>query len=122
MPVVGPEVVAGSTRLKAGTAQKMILNIISTAAMVRLGYVTGNRMTNVHTRNAKLRARALRILQTEAGLNEAHAKEALDSADGDLPLALVMTRTGSTRAQAESALRKSHGVIAQAAELIRQPR
>ena len=122
VPVVGPEVVAGSTRLKAGTAQKMILNIISTAAMVRLGYVTGNRMTNVHTRNAKLRARALRILQTEAGLNEIHAKEALDSADGDLPLALVMTRTGSTRAQAESALRKSHGVIAQAAELIRQPR
>src|SRR5207244_9189060 len=58
-PVVGPEVVAGSTRLKAGTAQKMVLNMISTATMVRLGYVTGNRMTNVLTRNAKLRERAV---------------------------------------------------------------
>src|SRR5437588_7918174 len=66
--VTGPEVVAGSTRLKAGTAQKMIRNIISTATMVRLGYVTGNRMTNVQTRNAKLGARAVRILKTEPGM------------------------------------------------------
>ncbi len=57
VPVVGPEVVAGSTRLKAGTAQKLVLNMISTATMIRLGYVTGNRMTNVQTRNVKLRAR-----------------------------------------------------------------
>src|SRR5437588_4289810 len=70
VPVVGPEVITGSTRLKAGTAQKMILNMISTATMIRLGYVTGNRMTNVQTRNVKLRARAQRILQLEAGLNE----------------------------------------------------
>ena len=58
VPVVGPEVIAGSTRMKAGTAQKLVLNMISTAAMIRLGYVTGNRMTNVQTRNVKLRARA----------------------------------------------------------------
>ena len=58
MPVVGPEVVAGSTRLKAGTAQKMVLNMISTATMIRLGYVTGNRMTNMRRSNVKLHARS----------------------------------------------------------------
>ena len=59
VPVVGPEVVAGSTRLKAGTAQKLVLNMLSTATMAELGYVTGNRMTNVLPRNSKLRARAI---------------------------------------------------------------
>ena len=67
VPVVGPEVVAGSTRLKAGTAQKMVLNMISTATMIRLGYVTGNRMTNMQPRNLKLRERSLRILGAETG-------------------------------------------------------
>src|SRR5437588_805954 len=120
--VVGPEVVAGSTRLKAGTAQKMILNMLSTATMVRLGYVTGNRMTNVHTRNAKLRARALRILQAEARLTETNAKQFLDSANGDLTLALVMSKTGCSRTEAELALRRSQGVIAGAVDSIREPR
>ena len=117
--VVGPEVVAGSTRLKAGTAQKMILNMLSTATMVRLGYVTGNRMTNVHTRNAKLRARALRILQAEAALNEEQANEILDSADGNLPLALVMSKTGTTPAEAEAALRASNDVVSRAIEALK---
>src|ERR671932_998005 len=88
VPVVGPEVVAGSTRLKAGTAQKMGLNMISTAAMIRLGYVTGNRMTNLQTRNLKLRARSLRILRAEAGLDDGAAREALERAGGDLRVAL----------------------------------
>src|ERR1700704_6283175 len=74
VPVVGPEVIAGSTRMKAGTAQKLVLNMLSTAAMIRLGYVTGNRMTNMQTRNVKLRARAERILAAEAGLDEECAK------------------------------------------------
>src|SRR5882724_6831937 len=87
--VVGPEVIAGSTRLKAGTAQKLVLNMLSTATLTRLGYVTGNRMTNVQTRNAKLRERALRILQAEAGVGKERAKEIMDSAAGDLPIALV---------------------------------
>ncbi len=78
VPVVGPEVVAGSTRLKAGTAQKMVLNMISTATMVRLGYVTGNRMTNMRPSNVKLRARSERILAAETGLDEGAAREALD--------------------------------------------
>src|SRR5918997_667882 len=67
VPVVGPEVVTGSTRLKAGTAQKMVLNMLSTATLVRLGYVKGNRMTNLRPSNEKLRARSARILAAEAG-------------------------------------------------------
>ena len=114
VPVVGPEVIAGSTRMKAGTAQKLVLNMISTGAMIRLGYVTGNRMTNMQTRNVKLRARAERILAAEAGLDEECAKETLDSADGNLPVALVMSQTGCSREEAESALRASRGVLARA--------
>jgi len=87
--------------------------------MVRLGYVTGNRMTNVHTRNAKLRARALRILQAEAALNEEQANEILDSADGNLPLALVMSKTGTTPAEAEEALRASNDVVSRAIEALK---
>src|SRR5919205_371704 len=94
VPLVGPEAVAGSTRLKAGTAQKMVLNMISTAALTRLGYVTGNRMTNMRARNTKLRARSLRILAAEAGLEETAAAEALERAGGDLRVALVTSKTG----------------------------
>jgi len=116
--VVGPEVVAGSTRLKAGTAQKMILNMISTATMVRLGYVTANRMTNVQTRNVKLRARAIRILQTEAGIDEVAAGEVLDAAEGVLPVAIVMVKTESGQARAKAALDDAGGVIPRALETI----
>lgn len=116
--VVGPEVVAGSTRLKAGTAQKMILNMISTATMVRLGYVTGNRMTNVQTRNVKLRARAIRILMSEAGIDEAMASEILDTTEGVLPVAIVMAKTQSGQARAKAALDAANGVITQALKMI----
>jgi len=111
VPVVGPEVIAGSTRMKAGTAQKLVLNMISTATMIRLGYVTGNRMTNVQTRNVKLRARALRILMAEAGLDEAGATKALAGAGGKLPVALVMAKTGCDLSQANAALLDSGGVV-----------
>ncbi|MDX6405017.1 MAG: N-acetylmuramic acid 6-phosphate etherase [Blastocatellia bacterium] len=120
VPVVGPEVIAGSTRMKAGTAQKLILNMLSTAALIRLGYVTGNRMTNVQTRNVKLRARAERILAAEAGLDEDRAKELLDAAGGDLPVALVMSKTGCSRAEADTALKASRGVLAQAIESVKK--
>jgi N-acetylmuramic acid 6-phosphate etherase len=116
VPVVGPEVVAGSTRLKAGTAQKMVLNMLSTAALVRLGYVTGNRMTNVQTRNQKLRERASRILMAEAGLNEAAANRILDQAEGSLPVALVMAKTGCDLSEAKTVLAASSGVVAKAIE------
>ena len=114
VPVVGPEVIAGSTRMKAGTAQKLVLNMLSTAAMIRLGYVTGNRMTNVQTRNVKLRARAERILAAEAGLDSQSAAAALDAAGGDLRVALVMSKTGGDRETAEIALRESRWVVAEA--------
>ncbi len=74
VPLVGPEVIAGSTRLKAGTAQKMVLNMLSTATMVKLGYVSGNRMTNVLPRNTKLRGRAIRIIMAETGSDEETAR------------------------------------------------
>jgi N-acetylmuramic acid 6-phosphate etherase len=79
VPVVGPEVLTGSSRLKAGTAQKMVLNMISTATMVRLGYVSGNRMSNLQPRNVKLRERAVRIVMAETGVDEQAARVALES-------------------------------------------
>lgn len=120
VPLVGPEVIAGSTRLKAGTAQKIVLNMISTAAMIRLGYVTGNRMTNVQTRNAKLRARALRILMTEAGLDENSATEVLAVAGGDLPVALVIAITGCGLGEARKSLAAASGVVRKAVESLKQ--
>ncbi|HMT08990.1 MAG TPA: N-acetylmuramic acid 6-phosphate etherase, partial [Pyrinomonadaceae bacterium] len=77
VPVVGPEPITGSTRMKSGTAQKMVLNMISTVAMIRLGYVTGNRMTNVRAGNEKLRDRAVRILMAETGIDSKFEAEAL---------------------------------------------
>ena len=108
VPVVGPEVVTGSTRLKAGTAQKLVLNMISTATMVRLGYVSGNRMSNLMARNVKLRDRAERILEAEVGLDRGSASAALKAAGGDLRVALVMTKSGADRAQSEAALRQAN--------------
>jgi N-acetylmuramic acid 6-phosphate etherase len=118
--VVGPEVVAGSTRLKAGTAQKLVLNMLSTATMIRLGYVTGNRMTNVQTRNVKLHARAVRILESELGLNEKDAAVALDAAKGSLPAAIVMKKSGRSLDEAARALEQSRGVIADAIDLLKR--
>ena len=79
VPVVGPEVLTGSSRLKAGTAQKMVLNMISTATMVRLGYVSGNRMSNLQPKNIKLRERAVRIVMAETGVDEQTATSALEA-------------------------------------------
>lgn len=92
VPVVGPEVVTGSTRLKAGTAQKLVLNMISTAVLTRLGYVSGNRMSHLRARNSKLHARALRILMAETGVDEAMAKSALESEHGETSAALKLIR------------------------------
>jgi N-acetylmuramic acid 6-phosphate etherase len=119
VPVVGPEVIAGSTRLKAGTAQKMVLNMLSTVTMIRLGYVTGNRMTNMLTRNTKLHARAVRILAAETGMSDEAAQARLQAADGDLRFALVMSKTGCSRAEAERALADTHGVVNEAVEALK---
>jgi len=120
VPVVGPEVVAGSTRLKAGTAQKLVLNMLSTATMVRLGYVSGNRMTNVLPRNSKLRARAIRIIMAESGSDEEAARTALDKSGDDPRAALVMMKTGSSIEEAKAALDASNGVIERAAKALRK--
>jgi N-acetylmuramic acid 6-phosphate etherase len=120
VPVVGPEVIAGSTRLKSGTAQKMVLNMISTASLIRLGYVSGNRMTNVSARNAKLNERALRILMAETGLSESEARALFDAAGNVLPLAITMSKSGADRVHAELALKKADGKIELAvADLLR---
>ena len=79
VPVVGPEVVTGSSRLKAGTAQKMVLNMLSTATMVQLGYVSGNRMSHLKPGNTKLRERAVRIVMTETGLEHTAATKELEA-------------------------------------------
>ena len=120
VPLVGPEVIAGSTRLKAGTAQKMVLNMLSTATMIRLGYVTGNRMTNMLTRNSKLHARAVRILAAETDLDEETALARLEAASGDLRVALVMSKAGCSRAEAESALSDTSGVVQAAIEALQR--
>ncbi len=118
VPVVGPEAITGSTRMKAGTAQKLVLNMISTAAMIRLGYVRGNRMTNVKPSNEKLKDRSLRILMAEAGLDETAAGELLETAGGDLRVALVMHKGSVDRETAESALQRSDHVVERSLELL----
>ena len=118
VPVVGPEVLAGSTRMTAGTAQKLVLNMLSTTAMIRLGYVRGNRLTNMRARNSKLHARAARILQAEAGLDEAAALAALEAGGGDVATAVVMTRTGRSRDAAKTALDAAGGVIGKAVDAL----
>jgi N-acetylmuramic acid 6-phosphate etherase len=113
-PIVGPEVIAGSTRLKSGTAQKLVLNMLSTMTMVRLGYVTGNRMTNLKTSNIKLRQRATGLVMAECGLDKAEAEAALEAANWDLRVAIVMVKTDAAREAAETALQKSNFIIARA--------
>ena len=88
VPVVGPEVLTGSSRLKAGTAQKMVLNMISTATMVRLGYVSGNRMSNLQPRNVKLRERAVRIVMAETGVDATTATAALEGSNWSVKSAI----------------------------------
>jgi N-acetylmuramic acid 6-phosphate etherase len=114
VPVVGPEVVAGSTRLKAGTAQKMVLNMLSTATMVKLGYVSGNRMSNLKAGNQKLRARAVRILMAETGQDQNSANATLVTAGGDLRVALVMSKGKLLPEQARDALNDSNWVVEEA--------
>lgn len=90
IPVVGPEVVAGSSRMKAGTAQKLVLNMLSTTSMVRLGRVLSNFMVNVQLTNEKLRQRGLDILKQATGASPRHAAAALQHSGGQLPVALLM--------------------------------
>ena len=111
---VGPEVVAGSSRMKAGTAQKMVLNMLSTGAMSRLGYVYGNLMVNVHLKNRKLMARGISILESAAGVDQARARRALRLASNRVPVALIMLEAKVSRGEAENCLRTAKGHVRKA--------
>jgi N-acetylmuramic acid 6-phosphate etherase len=113
---VGPEVVSGSTRMKAGTAQKMILNMLSTGAMTRLGYIYGNLMVNVHVKNEKLAERGISILERAAKVSREAAVAALKAADNEVPVALAMLKSGMNRPQAVKALANAHGNVRRAIE------
>ncbi len=115
-PVVGPEVIAGSTRMKAGTAQKLVLNMLSTATMVRLGHVYGNFMVNVHLKNEKLVERARTILQRLMGISRAAADRALRRAGGDLKVAILMEQRRLPRSAAVAQLEMHRGNLAAALE------
>jgi N-acetylmuramic acid 6-phosphate etherase len=113
-PLVGPEVVAGSTRMKAGTAQKLVLNMLSTGAFVRLGYVYGNLMVNVQPKNQKLRDRARRIVAQAAGVSVERAGEWLAEAGGSVRVAIVMAKGGVRREDAERRLAAAKGRVSKA--------
>ena len=113
--LVGPEVVTGSTRMKAGTATKLAVNMITTGAMIRLGYVYGNLMVNVQPRNEKLRDRARRIVRDASGVDDAHAARFL-AEGGDVRTAIVMAKRGVPREQAQDLLRAAGGSIGKAIE------
>jgi N-acetylmuramic acid 6-phosphate etherase len=115
---VGPEVISGSTRMKAGTAQKMILNMLSTGAMTRLGYVYGNLMVNVHLKNTKLIERGAAILQKITGLGHKEALQLLQEAKKRVPVAVVMHQARVNRVQAERALEKQNKNVRRAVEAL----
>lgn len=113
-PLPGPEIIAGSTRMKAATATKLVLNMISTAVMIRLGYVYGNLMVNVQPRNSKLEDRARRIIAQAAGVSYERAAELLRAADGDVKAAIVMARMAIDRKAALAKLRAAGGRVSEA--------
>lgn len=113
---VGAEIVAGSTRLRAGTATKLILNMLSTAAMIKLGYTYGGLMVNVQPTNKKLEERACRIIRELSGVPEARARELLDEAGRSVPVAILMGKTKLDRAGAERRLARARGRLGVALE------
>ena len=114
--LTGPEVLTGSTRLKAGTATKMALNILSTGVMVRLGKVYGNRMVDVAVTNSKLEDRALRILSDLAGVERDQGRQLLQQSQGSVKLALLMARQGISASAARELLERSNGQLRSALE------
>jgi N-acetylmuramic acid 6-phosphate etherase len=113
-PLVGPEAIAGSTRMKAGTAQKLVLNMLSTETCVRLGYVYGNLMVNVQPKNGKLVDRARRIIVQATGVPYQQAGELLEQAGGSVRTAIVMAKAGLGREQAEQRLAAAGGRVKEA--------
>ncbi len=114
LPVVGPEAVMGSTRMKAGTAQKMVLNMLTTASMIRLGKTYHNLMVDLTPTNQKLKDRTVRIVMAAADVSRAEAEHALAQAGGRTKPALLMLLAGCTLPEAEKALEENGGVIRKA--------
>jgi N-acetylmuramic acid 6-phosphate etherase len=110
-PAVGPEIIAGSTRLKAGTATKMVLNMLTTAAMVRIGKTYGNLMVDVRTGSEKLRDRARRIVNIVTGLDYDEADALLARAQWNVKAAIVMQKAGLSHSQALARLRRAHDFV-----------
>lgn len=113
---VGPEVLTGSSRLKSGTAQKLICNMLTTCAMARLGYVYSNLMVNLHLKNEKLLERGIAIVETLAQVDRAAAVQTLEKAGMSLPLALVMLKAGIGKREAAKRLRLAGGSVRKAIE------
>jgi N-acetylmuramic acid 6-phosphate etherase len=113
---VGPEVISGSTRMKAATAQKMVLNMITTGAMTRLGYVYDNLMVNVHMQNTKLVERGINILMRACNIDRETAVRTIKSAGRSVPVALVMLKAGVDKPEAVRRLAKSDGNVRLAIE------
>ena len=111
IPTTGPEVLAGSTRLKAGTATKLVLNTLTTAAMTGLGRIHGNRMVDLQPRSAKLRERALRLIAELAGVSRGRALEAFEESGRRVRVAIVIARNGWDAAEASRALRAAGGSL-----------
>jgi N-acetylmuramic acid 6-phosphate etherase len=110
-PVVGPEVIAGSSRMKAGTAQKMILNMISTASMIKCGKIYGNRMVDLRATSEKLRERSKRVIMETCGLSYGDAEKALKGAAGSVKTAIVMAKMGLSRPKAAKLLSDCDGFV-----------
>lgn len=115
---VGPEVVAGSTRMKAGTMQKLVCNMITTGAFTRLGYVYGNLMVNLHLRNSKLVERGIGIVQKVTGVTREIARRSLRDSGGSVPVALVMLKAGVSRRVAERRLKDVNGNVRKAIAIL----
>ena len=116
-PVTGPEVVTGSTRMKAGTAQKLVLNMLSTGTMIKLGKVYGNLMVDVKASNKKLEERAIRIVMEGSGCERTEAEKALKGADGHAKLAILMVVTGVSAGEGKALLERTSGHLAAAIRL-----
>ena len=113
-PLPGPEVITGSTRLKAGTAQKLVLNMLSTGVMIKLGKVYGNLMVDVQTTNQKLAERSKRIVMEATGCSRAEAEAALDSTEGSAKLAIFLLLSGLDVQTAKQKLDAADGYVAKA--------
>lgn len=116
-PVTGPEVVTGSTRMKAGTAQKLVLNMLSTGTMIKLGKVYGNLMVDVKASNKKLEERAIRIVMEGSGCERTEAEKALKGADGHAKLAILMVVAGVSASEGKALLERTAGHLAAAIRL-----